>query len=356
MTVDGVRLAIRSASSSHLRAGDWVEVRSQDEILATLDDRGRLDGLPFMPEMLAFCGQRLQVFRSAHKTCDTATRTGGRKLEDTVHLDGSRCDGAAHDGCEALCLLFWKTAWLRPVDGPDTPARTAASGCSAAQLEAAVRVPGDDPAEPTWACQATLLTQATVLLKWWDVRQYVQDWRSRNVTLRELAGGAWYSLVYSVIRRANRPWIKLGTPMVAWFDRIQRWRGGVPYPRRQGAVPAGQRTSAPPSMNLQPGEWVRVKSYDEILSTLDTNNRNRGMFFDAEEVPYCGGTYRVRSQVNRIVDERTGKMLALKGNPVILDDVWCKALYSDRRMFCPRAIYSFWREAWLERVDGPPAG
>ena len=38
------------------RAGDWVEVRSKEEILATLDKKGQLDSMPFMPEMLAPTG------------------------------------------------------------------------------------------------------------------------------------------------------------------------------------------------------------------------------------------------------------------------------------------------------------
>ena len=32
-----------------LRAGDWVEVRSKEEILRSLDSNGRLDNMPFMP-------------------------------------------------------------------------------------------------------------------------------------------------------------------------------------------------------------------------------------------------------------------------------------------------------------------
>ena len=56
---------------SKLRAGDWVEVRSKEEILRTLDATGRLDGLPFMPQMFQYCGQRFKVFKRAHKTCDT---------------------------------------------------------------------------------------------------------------------------------------------------------------------------------------------------------------------------------------------------------------------------------------------
>jgi hypothetical protein len=33
-------------------------------------------------------------------------------MTDTVHLSDLRCDGSAHAGCQAGCLLFWKEAWL----------------------------------------------------------------------------------------------------------------------------------------------------------------------------------------------------------------------------------------------------
>ena len=65
-----------------------MEVRSKEEILRTLDG-GALDGLPFMPQMFDYCGQRFRVFRRAHKTCDTVNKTGGRRMEATVHLEGS---------------------------------------------------------------------------------------------------------------------------------------------------------------------------------------------------------------------------------------------------------------------------
>ena len=57
-----------------LKVGDLVEVRSAEEIRATLDENGELDGLPFMPEMLAFCGRRLTVHKVAHKLCDYISR------------------------------------------------------------------------------------------------------------------------------------------------------------------------------------------------------------------------------------------------------------------------------------------
>jgi hypothetical protein len=37
----------------------------------------------------------------------------------------------------------------------------------------------------------------------------------------------------------------------------------------------------------------------------------------------------------------------------VLDEVVCRACYSKHRRFCPRSIYSFWREIWLERVPAP---
>jgi hypothetical protein len=103
----------------HLRLGDWVEVESPDKILVSLDEQGCLEGLPFMPEMLKYCGQRFRVLKSSHKTCDTIHKTGLRRMENAVHLEGIRCDGEAHGGCQAGCLLFMKEAWLKPVAGPE---------------------------------------------------------------------------------------------------------------------------------------------------------------------------------------------------------------------------------------------
>src|SRR6476469_1762493 len=99
-------------TSSRFRAGEMVEVRSKEEILATLDKNACVDGLPLMPEMLQFCGRRFRVRAVAHKTCDTIHKSGSRRLSSSVHLDDLRCDGCAHGGCEAECTLFWKDVWL----------------------------------------------------------------------------------------------------------------------------------------------------------------------------------------------------------------------------------------------------
>ena len=72
----------------------------------------------------------------------------------------------------------------------------------------------------------------------------------------------------------------------------------IPTRGAGASIPTGQRTPTT-TLNLQPGELVRVKSYKEILATLDQNNKNRGLYFDAEVVPFCGGIYRVLKRVTK---------------------------------------------------------
>ena len=104
-------------------------------------------------------------------------------------------------------------------------------------------------------------------------------------------------------------------------------------------------------LGLRPGELVRVKSHEEILATISTENWHRGLYFDVEMVPYCGGTYRVKARVESFLDEKTGRMRFMKTPAVILEGVSCNSQFSRCRMFCPRSIYSWWREDWLERVE-----
>ncbi len=58
-----------SQQNAGLCRGDLVEVKTPDEIFQTLDAAGALDHLPFMPEMLEFCGQRFRVSRRALTVC-----------------------------------------------------------------------------------------------------------------------------------------------------------------------------------------------------------------------------------------------------------------------------------------------
>jgi hypothetical protein len=320
-----------------LRAGDWVEVRSAEEILATLDSDGCLDALPFMPEMLQFCGRRFQVFKSAHKTCDTIEDWQRiRRMRNAVHLEGLRCGGEAHGGCQAGCLLFWKEAWLTRVPGPESngdPARALSnprppvgSGgprCDLKALGRATRMvaAAEASTEERYRCQATELVRATAPGRWWDPRQYLKDIASRNVRLRDF--------------------VRHG--LFAAFNSLRQY----PYIRGR----AGEKTPSGEALNLQPGEWVRVRSKEEILHTLNRKLRHRGLSFDVEMLPFCGRTFRILRRVERFVDDRTGQMKAPRNTCLILEDVACSGCLSRNRMFCPRSIYPYWHEVWLERVD-----
>ena len=319
----------RVRRKANIRAAEIVEVRSEREILASLDRDGKLDGLPFMPEMLQYCGRRVRVFKSAHKTCDTINKTGGRRMARAVHLENLRCDGGAHGSCQAGCLLFWKEAWLRRVgEVPALGGSTQDVGngvCTEEGLQRASRAQDVEGGEEVFVCQATELFRATGPLRWWDPRQYVRDVATGNVGVRRL----------------------LRVLLIAGWNAVQRrWRGRT-YPRQ--AVGTLGRTPAL-KLDLQPGERVQVRSREEIAATLDVNSKNRGLWFDIEMIPFCGGTFTVLRRVERIINERTGRMTRLPGDCIMLDGVSCSGELSRLRLFCPRSIFPYWREIWLRRV------
>lgn len=336
------------AERLNLRIGELVEVRSEDEILATLDERGRLDALPFMPEMLQYCGKQLTVYKLATKACDSISNTGMYRMEHAVHLTGTRCDGQAHGGCLAGCLLYWKEAWLKRVEpgapapldaAPATvfaPATVAAPACTLTMLMQATRAEGtEDSGEEVYACQATEMPKAaSTHISAWDVRQYVQDVTSGNARALPMLR----SLLIMVFNKYQKVTKRvLPAPLLINGGRSFRFVSGP----LDGKTPKE-------SLDLQPGELVEIKSKDEILATLDKTGHNRGLRFDVEELRYCGTRARVLRHVNRIVDENTGKILRLPNDCVILEGVICPG---DYHQYCPRSIYPFWREIWLSRVQ-----
>jgi hypothetical protein len=339
---------------SRFRTGDVVEVRTKEEILATLTDDGRIAGMPFMPEMLQFCGQQFHVGAVAHKTCETAKRTyKGRRLENTVHLADLRCNGSAHGGCQAACRLFWRDEWLRPVDesaqtpaGRPLPKRS--PQCDEARLLAITqRQPRTEDNRPRYSCQATELYEATTPLRWWDPRQYLLDIITGNHSTGAVARTLWLAAMRSWLRRTPR-----GYRLVKRIrETMHRWLVGGDVPDVQGGIPAGQPTPTG-RIDLKPGERIRIKPKREILETIrEDNNKNRGLTFDQEMVRYCGSVATVHSSVTKIIDEGTGEMVRMKQPCIILDGVVCMGEYSACRLMCPRQLPTFWRELWLERVD-----
>jgi hypothetical protein len=335
-------------SRLNLRAGELVKVKSETEILSTLDHEGKLESLPFMPEMLKHCGGTYRVFKRADKTCDTIQSSGLRRMHDTVLLEGLRCGGEAHDGCQAGCLFFWKEDWLKRGGTEDNAAASTRAAPEPPHPVEAEKTDGlrltvhalmtatrsvNETGERVFSCQATELRNATTNLAWWHARQYIRDIGSGNVTLGQVVTGTVigvFNKTQAVLRR--------------FLPRRVLLQGGLKYPFIEGRL----KRTPNEVLNLQPGELVQIKTKEEIVATLDTKNCNRGLLFEREMSKYCGRRARVLRRVDRFIDDRTGKMLQLDSDCFILENVYCLGAFNQ---FCPRGIYSFWREIWLNKVE-----
>jgi hypothetical protein len=324
-----------------LRPGELVRVRTEAEILSTLTPDGKLEALPFMPELARHCGKTFRVYKRADKVCDTIASTGLMRMQNAVYLENLRCDGAAHDGCQAGCMMLWKEAWLDRVvgtadHGSDThlPIAEYASHNGHATREDIMRATrvATSP-EEVFSCQATELRRATTgNIPWWDVRQYIWDAKSGNKSVLEVLRGL-FVLLFNKLQGANRRFL----PNMLFVQ------GGERYPFIRGKLTKTPRET----LDLKPGDIVRVKSKEEIFKTLDHENRNRGLSFDVEMLRYCGREARVLDRVQKIIDERTGRMLEIRSDCIILEGVFCRA---DYHLFCSRSTYHYWREIWLDKI------
>lgn len=109
-----------SASRLELRPGDWVRVKSYDEIQKTLTEGKTPDGLGFIEApMRKYCGNILQVQRILEHFYDENSDRVWRKRR-TVLLEGSTCDSTqlSHGHCDRGCLLFWNESWLERATEP----------------------------------------------------------------------------------------------------------------------------------------------------------------------------------------------------------------------------------------------
>lgn len=105
---------LRSQEVLNLQPGELVEVKSAQEILATLDHRRRHKGLLWMTGMQKYCGRRYRVLKRVQRI--TLESDGEqRNMKNTVLLEGVMCDGREFGGCDRCCFHFWREAWLKRV-------------------------------------------------------------------------------------------------------------------------------------------------------------------------------------------------------------------------------------------------
>ena len=308
------------SNRTQLRSGDVVEVRNPDEIAKTLDERGTLDQLPFMPEMLEYCGRRFRVSRRVVKVCGSGMKTGmflGEfRTDDVVLLDGLRCSGVDHDGCQKSCAIFWREAWLRKVQDETKP--SVVHPVASEQLRARLRT---SLGSNIYFCQASELLKATrKLTKLERYSNWLGEIRARNCGPLEMA-------------RRISIW-------VLWKARRVLF----------GHYGRGKTKSTPTErLNLQPGDWVEVKPIESISKTLDQRAHNRGLYFSPDMRLLCGQRRRVERRIEKLIVDGTGEMRKLH-DTVFLEGSHCGCPYIALGG-CSRCEFVYWREIWLRRCD-----
>ncbi|MEN6559561.1 MAG: hypothetical protein ABFD52_02140 [Acidobacteriota bacterium] len=286
------------------RPGDRVTVRPLGEILRTLDGTGALEGLPFLPEMVKYCGRTFTVRRRVEKLIQEGVGSSLRRIRNAVLLEDTICDGRAHGDCRRACFPLWKTAWLA---GPGLPP---------AGRPAASPAPASLPSRR--GCQVTDLMRATTPLRVWDPIRYILDVTSRTYSLREYAAYVLGALYRKTVKRLAGTGRKAAAPAEAFL---------------------------PGDLGLRPGDIVEVRSAAEIRATLDAEGKCRGLYFMPGMWAHCGRRFRVLHPVERMMSERTGEMRALS-RTVILEGVTCDGKANGG---CQRGCLAFWKDAWLRR-------
>ena len=239
-------------------------------------------------------------------------------LTDTLKLEDVRCDGASHAGCQMSCLSLWKEAWLKPAQGNPTPPPVM-------QFLPLVDPPSSRSADEPFTCQATELVRAVKRYPPWALWRYPRDFLVGERTL-------WQVLKIIALMGINKIRLTLRLPL-------------------HGSTPGQLHQTPQVRSSLQPGDWVRVKSREEIRATLDTKGRNRGMSFTTDMARFCGQMFRVQRRLERAVVDFQAQVRQFNST-VVLEGVHCSGIPLGG---CQRGCYHFWREAWLEKVDPPLA-
>ena len=170
------------------------------------------------------------------------------------------------------------------------------------------------------------MTTGAAPIAWGDPRHYLRELWYGNIRIRPFLTGV----------------------AIASFNWVQRKRGGAGFP---SYIVGESKTSPHESLNLQPGERVRVKPKHRIEPTLNAASRNRGLYFDRDMLRFCGAEYTVKARLERVIVEKTGKSIQLTTPCIVLEGVTATGEYLG---FNPENEHIFWREIWLERVAPRP--
>ena len=335
--------AIQADEKVAFKTETSVRVRSAEEILATLDSDGTVDGLlSFMPEMLQFARREFRLQSSAHKTCDgvgVAVQEHGQDRPSGRDLGG---DGSAHDGCQANCPLFFKTEWLSPASEP-APVSTPVTDAAALEMLTNSHTPCGQfrrnalsvPKPPMFGRPRGRCLQS-------DPRQYIPR-TSRAVTL------VCPVSVRGVLVFAFKKYQQLSRPVL---PRRLWIHNGEPYPFYQGTgtgerTPALQVFARPGCRNPhQRGDHADLGAGQSKPEDVVRIRRS------------CLTAGKARSSVNRvasveIIDEQSGKMIRLGDCSCSRQRRLPRPSFTDS---LPGPLIRYWRSSWLRhRGNTSPA-
>lgn len=145
-------------------------------------------------------------------------------------------------------------------------------------------------------------------------------------------------------------WRNFADHTPAWRTPARLVRFLRPVRSPSACMPVPQPQLHP--LRLHPGDRVRIKSAEEIRSTLDANGRSEGLgYIPLVMDGFCGRHAVVYKTVDRFFDERQWRLLRLR-NVVILEGIYCEPPIDAPREYagCNRTCFLFWKEAWLQRA------
>ncbi len=323
-----------------LKPGELVRVRSAQEIFATLDERGTLDGLPFMPEMLKYCGRTLPV--------DAAR---GRDLRRRR----ARASHARHRA-PAQHPLRRVLPWRLPGRVP----HVLEGGLAGARPRTPAR-----PRRGSWTSSEQAFVDETLAPATRVPRE--GERRSRPVSLpgdrhqagfeatapargRPIQAGPAQLDASEALRRPVHP----GDQRVAGIQPQAPAEVDCGSPGRSGSrsCSASSRRAQTPKgepLNLQPGDLVRVKSKREIVATLDkANTQPRPELRSRDGEVLRPHRPRPHAESPGSSKRRTGRWS--RSSPTASSSRASSAPATSTSS-ARAASTHYWREIWLERID-----
>jgi len=96
--------------------GELVQIKTVNEIKATLDANKKNRGLYFDVEMVLFCVRTCPVRARVNKIIEKPTGKMVKIPGDWILLEGTACTGKYRSSCARAILPYWRKLWVRRTD------------------------------------------------------------------------------------------------------------------------------------------------------------------------------------------------------------------------------------------------